>query len=213
MSQFRVIASSLNVRDGASRSNDSVGKLPKGTVVEPTDLSLSEDWYFIDMTLNGEKLQGWIFKDYLVPVEAEPIDSTTPRWLEIAEREIGTKEAPGTADNPRVLEYHQATSLGARDDAVAWCSAFVNWCMKEASVPRTNSAAARSWLSWGEGLTSPRKGCVVVLKRGSNPVQGHVGFYVGDGVGQVRILGGNQSDQVKVSQFPKTMVLGYRWPS
>ncbi len=213
MSQFRVIASSLNVRDAASRSSNIVGKLPKGTLVEPSDLSLSEDWYYIDMTLNGKRVQGWIFKDYLVPVDAEPTDSEAPRWLEIAEREIGIKEAPGHADNPRVLEYHQATSLGARDDAVAWCSAFVNWCMREAGVPRTNSAAARSWLSWGESLATPRKGSVVVLKRGNNPAQGHVGFYVGDGIGQIRLLGGNQSDQVKVSQFPKSMLLGYRWPS
>lgn len=213
MSQFRVIASALNVRDAASRSSNVVGSLPKGTIVEPTDLSLSEDWYFIDMTLDGRSLKGWIFKDYCVPLEAEPADPTTPPWLEIAEREIGIKEAPGNADNPRILEYDAATSLGARDDAVAWCSAFVNFCMKQVNVPRTNSASARSWLGWGQALASPRKGCVTVLRRGSNPVQGHVAFYVGEGTGQIRLLGGNQSDQVKVSQFPKSMVLGYRWPA
>lgn len=213
MSQFRVIASSLNVRESESRSSTILDKLPKGTIVEPTDLSLSEDWFFIDMTLDGRAVKGWIFKDYLVPIEAETTASDDPAWLDIAEGEIGIKEAPGNADNPRVLEYHSATSLGARDDAVAWCSAFVNWCMKQVDMPRTNSASARSWLSWGEALTTPRKGCVVVLRRGSNPVQGHVAFYVGEGTGQVRLLGGNQADQVKVSQFPKTMVLGYRWPS
>lgn len=213
MSQFRVIASSLNVRRGPGRDHPVDSALPRGTVVEPTDLSLSEDWYFIDMELDGRTVKGWIFKDYLVPLEAEPSDTETPRWLETAENEIGIKEAPGSADNPKVLEYHAATSLGARDDAVAWCSAFVNWCMKQNEIPRTNSAAARSWLTWGVRLDEPRKGCVVVLKRGSNPVQGHVGFYVGDGASSIRLLGGNQSDQVKVSLFPKPMVLGYRWPS
>jgi uncharacterized protein (TIGR02594 family) len=214
MSQFRVIASSLNVRRGPSRDQPIDGSLPKGTLVEPSDLSLSEGWFFIDMQLNGTPLKGWIFKDYLVPLEAEPAATDPdPAWLRTAEAEIGIKEAPGSADNARVLEYHAATSLGARDDAVAWCSAFVNWCMKQNDMPRTNSASARSWLNWGVRLAEPRKGCVAILKRGNNPVQGHVAFYVGDGAGSIRLLGGNQSDQVKVSAFPKSMLLGYRWPS
>jgi uncharacterized protein (TIGR02594 family) len=212
MSQFRVIASSLNVRRGPGRDQPVDGALPRGTVVEPSDMSLSEDWYFIDMQLNGRAVKGWIFKDYLVPLQAEVPETDTPPWLRTAENEIGIKEAPGAADNPRVLEYHSATSLGARDDAVAWCSAFVNWCMKQNDIPRTNSASARSWLNWGTRLDQPHKGCVTVLKRGSNPAQGHVALYVGDGAGSVRLLGGNQSDQVKVSVFPTSMVLGYRWP-
>lgn len=44
-------------------------------------------------------------------------------------------------------------------------------------------------------------------------VQGHVGFYVGGGAGSIRVLGGNQSDRVKVSVFPTSMLLGYRWTS
>lgn len=213
MSQFRVIASSLNVRRGPGRDQPVDGRLPKDTVVEPSDMSLSEDWYFVDTQLNGQAVKGWIFKDYLVPVVAESADPGEPAWLKTAEGEIGIKEAPGNSDNPRVLEYHAATSLGAHDDAVAWCSAFVNWCMKQNNIPRTNSASARSWLNWGVRLAEPRKGCVTILKRGNNPAQGHVAFYVGDGAGSIRLLGGNQQDQVKVSVFPKSMLLGYRWPS
>lgn len=212
MSQFRVIASSLNVRRRPGKNEPVDGSLPKGTVVEPSDMSLSEEWYFIDTQLNGAAVRGWIFKDYLVPLEAEATDNEAPPWLRTAEGEIGTREAAGSAVNPRVMEYHSATSLGARDDAVAWCSAFVNWCMKQNNIPRTNSAAARSWLGWGAGLVQPRNGCVTVLKRGANPVQGHVAFYVGDALGGIRLLGGNQQDQVKVSTFPKSMLLGYRWP-
>lgn len=208
MSQFKVIASSLNVRSGPARDQAKVGSLPKGTIVEPSDLSLSEDWFFIESPVTG-----WIFKDYCVPVEAEPADTEIPSWLQTAESEMGTKEVPGSGDNPRVLEYHATTSLGARDDSVAWCSSFVNWCMKQNDIARTESASARSWLNWGTRLDQPRKGCVVVLKRGPSPANGHVGFYVGDGAGSIRVLGGNQSDQVKVSVFPSSMLLGYRWPS
>jgi uncharacterized protein (TIGR02594 family) len=85
--------------------------------------------------------------------------------------------------------------------------------MKQAGIVGTGSAAARSWLNWGKTLDSPRNGCVAVLRRGNNPNNGHVAFYVGDGNSNIRLLGGNQGDQVKVSAFPKTMLLSYRWPS
>lgn len=49
------------------------------------------------------------------------------KWLDLAEAEIGIKEVPGTGDNPRVLEYHSATSYGAPHDSVPWCSSFINW--------------------------------------------------------------------------------------
>ncbi|HSE35863.1 MAG TPA: TIGR02594 family protein [Blastocatellia bacterium] len=215
MSRFRVVASSLRIRQQPSTHSEILGSLPRNVIVEPLDLSLDEKWFFVQVDLAGSRVEGWVFKDFLVPDDSSPEDATPagPRWLEIAAREIGVEEVPGPGDNPRVIEYHQATTLKATDDSVAWCSSFVNWCMKQAGIQGTRSAAARSWLNWGKKLDSPRNGCVVVLKRGNNPNNGHVAFYVGDGSGDIRLLGGNQSDQVKVSAFPKTMVLSYRWPS
>jgi hypothetical protein len=37
---------------------------------------------------------------------------------EIARREIGQKEVRG-GENPRILEYHATTTLGAREDEAA----------------------------------------------------------------------------------------------
>jgi len=138
-----------------------------------------------------------------------------PKWLEIARGEMksGVAEIAGRKDNKRILDYHATTTLQATDDEVPWCSSFVNWCLKEASIPGTNSAAARSWLKWGTKLTSPEIGCVVVFWRNKpSSWQGHVGFYAGEDDGDLLILGGNQSDRVKISAFPKTQVLGYRKP-
>lgn len=129
---------------------------------------------------------------------------------EIAKGEIGQKEIAGAGNNPRIVEYHQTTSLKATTDEVSWCSSFVNWCVTKAGQKGTNSAAARSWLRWGEQLKQPVEGCVVVFKRGAPP-SGHVGFFVkSDGV-NVWVLGGNQSDQVKITSVYKVAdVLGYR---
>lgn len=143
-------------------------------------------------------------------IEVQPTD---PEWLVIASEEEGICETPGSAATARIVEYHAATALGAESDEVSWCSAFVNWCIAQAGIKGTNSAAARSWLKWGTLLDQPVRGCVVVLRRGSEPWQGHVGFYLGDyREDYIQVLGGNQGDQVNVAVFSKGRVLGYRWP-
>lgn len=132
--------------------------------------------------------------------------------LKIAEGEIGIKEIPGSGDNPRILEYHACTSLKATDDETPWCSAFVNWVICKAGGTGTNNAMARSWLKWGVPIEEPFPGCIVILKRG-NPPSGHVGIfkYRRSPGGWVHIIGGNQSDQVKISLYAESGVLGYRW--
>lgn len=137
-----------------------------------------------------------------------------PAWMQVAFDELGVKEVPGDGDNPRIVEYHQATTLKATDDEVPWCSAFVNWVMREAGYMYTRSAAARSWLTWGDEIELPVYGAVTVLRRGNNPAQGHVGFFVDQPeAGVIRLLGGNQSDSVNITVFPASRVIGYRWPS
>lgn len=46
----------------------------------------------------------------------------------------------------------------------------------------------------------------------AGPAAGHVGFLVGETDGDVLLLGGNQSDAVTVAAFPKSRLLGLRWP-
>lgn len=133
-----------------------------------------------------------------------------PQWLEIAQAEIGVKEVKG-GENPRIIEYHACTSLKATEDETPWCSAFMNWVMKQAGMPYTKSAAARSWLDWGVVLDEPREGCVAILKRGAPP-SAHVTLWLRESDGMFAGLGGNQGDQVKVSAFKAADVLGYRWP-
>ena len=148
-------------------------------------------------------------------IHAALVSGDGPKWYQIAFREMesGVDEISGPQDNPRIVEYHQATSLRATDDETPWCSSFVNWCMMKAAIQRTNSAAARSWLNWGVELENPQLGCVVVFERTSNPTAGHVGFYHGEHNGRILLLGGNQSNQVSISPQSKDKWLGYRWPS
>jgi len=137
-------------------------------------------------------------------------------WLEIAKNEVGVEEVPGPGDNPRIVEYLESTNLGEPDnqnDETPWCSAFVNWCVRQAGLEGTNSAWARSWLEWGkeQELGDSWVGCICVLERG--PTSGHVGLLVSYDDDRVKLLGGNQGNAVSYAWFPMERVLGYRVPA
>lgn len=147
-----------------------------------------------------------------------PLDFTTFPWMRFALQEVGQAETPSRAThNPRILQYQQEVR-NALNDEVPWCSAFANWCMNHGGHRGTGLPNARSWLGWGEPLTKPTYGCVVVFSRGK-PWQGHVAFYVGTGPGQVFVLGGNQSSpaapsgSVCVAGYSQSRALAYRWPA
>jgi uncharacterized protein (TIGR02594 family) len=136
-----------------------------------------------------------------------------PPWLMVAERELGVAEIHGDHDNPRIIEYHAHTSLAASHDEIAWCSSFANYCVDLSGLTGTNSAAARSWLHWGEKTTRVRYGCIAVFARGNSTSLGHVAFVVHDDGDSIAHLGGNQSNKVCVQVSPKSKLLDLRWPS
>ena len=139
-----------------------------------------------------------------------------PRWLMIAEKELGVPEIPGPASNERILEYYASTNYPdpykQDDSGVPWCAAFVCWCLEQAGIESTHSAAARSYLSWGVDIgDKPVEGCIVVLRWASG--ERHVTFYDGYVDSETIIgLGGNQSDQVKRSNYLVEYVESFRMP-
>lgn len=135
-----------------------------------------------------------------------------PVWYELAIRELGQKEIPGAAHNARILEYHKATTLKATTDEVAWCSSFMNWLFMKCKIKGTNSAAARSWLSWGKSvLKDPQIGDVCIFWREDPKSQkGHVCLYAGETETHYLVLGGNQSDSVCFMFEPKSKILDIR---
>lgn len=199
------------------KSNDSRGQwMYKNDIVSIDGESEDPDWIKSE-TPYGVK--GWIsheFHNRLVQTDEED-----PPWLTIAMEECkrGVREWKDPGENPRILEYinlvkpEYAESDG---DEVDWCSAFVNWCFEQCDIKGTGKLNATSWLGFGgEGLATPRRGCVVVLYRTPDPMLGHVGFYIGETGNHVAVLGGNQSGDVMVSVqgFPKKDLRGYYWPS
>lgn len=140
---------------------------------------------------------------------------------DLAQRFIGVHEAADVADNPLVLAMLRLDDPRPAHDEVPWCSAFVNFVAWLLRLPRSKSLRARSWLEVGTpvDLADARAGFdVVVLKRGSEGQlgagdvngPGHVGWFAGRDGDAVLVLGGNQSDAVTITRFPRLRVLGVR---
>lgn len=209
MGRFRVAVEVLNVRSGPGVGFDVRTRILRGTVVKAAG-DADDGWLPVAFSLWDGDVEGWVSKRYLE--DDLDTEEASPPWLEVAQREIGIQEYPGAEQNPRIVEYHQATTLRATEDEVPWCSSFVNWCMNQAGETGTGSARARSWLDWGIRLEEARTGCVVVFSRGQDPAQGHVALFLRDRGAMLEVLGGNQSNQVNVSFYPSGRLLGFRWP-
>lgn len=132
--------------------------------------------------------------------------------FEIALKEYGSKEIKGTIHNPEILKYSKDINLKwVKDDETAWCAIFVNWCLNKAKLPHTASALARSFQKYGSKTNVPDIGELAIFWRIS-PTSGfgHVGFFIKETKDLVYVLGGNQSDSVNISAFPKSQLLEYR---
>lgn len=142
-----------------------------------------------------------------------------PPWLTRARRFIGVAEIKGPQHHTAILDLLDIADgvkdgkplQGIRDDETPWCATFVSAVLELESIPSTRSAWARSYLTWGDELDKAAVGAIAVLERG--PTSGHVAFVVGrTDLDQIMLLGGNQSDSVRISAFDTRRVLGYRWP-
>lgn len=151
------------------------------------------------------------------PTSVKPVGGheSEPPWLRRARQEIGVQEIAGSRHSAAVLGYWERSKLYFKSDEVPWCAGFVGAMLEDCGIRSTRSGMARSYSQgWGRKLTRAIPGAIVVFWRGSkHGSSGHVGFVTGmDQYGNVRCLGGNQSDAVNVKSFDTDRVIGYYWP-
>ncbi len=134
-----------------------------------------------------------------------------PPWMLVASQELGVSEILGPRHNPRIVAYHDSTTLSADEDEVPWCSSFVDWCFRQVDIEGTHSAAARSWDKWGNA-TPLRLGAVVTVPRTGGSGR-HVFFAAGWTSTHVFGLGGNQGNKVSVAVYRQPTLTAKRWPA
>lgn len=154
------------------------------------------------------------------PQPAAPVASMPPPWFDRMTAILGLYEAPGSADNPLILEMaHICGGSIARDyvhDSIAWCSLAVNYCLIASGLPGDDSLWALDFAKYGVKLSGPAVGAIATKKRyeGGKQVGGHVFLVVGiTKDGKIVGRGGNQSDMVCDELFDPSVITGYNWPS
>jgi uncharacterized protein (TIGR02594 family) len=206
-------ASALNLREGPGLTQRVLGALNAEQVVEVQEISADKQWKRLT-TARGER--GWSALRYLAPigVMSEPREPEEFPWMPIAFGELGVREAAGSARNPRLIEYLMSTTLPSANllqDETDWCAAFVAWCMDQAKIENVHAALVSPWMRWGQPLPVPRRGCLAIFRWEDGG--SHVTFYLGEVGAQIIALGGNQSDAVWISSYPRARAIGFRVPA
>jgi uncharacterized protein (TIGR02594 family) len=140
-----------------------------------------------------------------------------PIHLDVAECYMGETENGSKSELMKFFKSQADMSINP--DTTHWCATFVNAVLFGTGVEGTRKANARSFLDFGTPTKDPKAGDIVVFRRKGKEDpngnwMGHVGFvvdrYKEKGVWKVKVLGGNQSDSVKISTFTEADLLGYR---
>ena len=141
-------------------------------------------------------------------------------WVQEAAKDIGQLEIKGDKNNPVIVDAidwadgknDDKNLQGIRNDDIPWCSSWLCGKFEQAGIQSPRTAWAQGWAPWGQKLTGPAVGCVVVFRWSASA--GHVGIVMGkNAAGNLMVLGGNQADAVNVKAFGTGQVLAYRWPT
>ena len=143
-------------------------------------------------------------------------------WYDLANESQGMTHV-GEEQSAVLEEYLKNGGVNLNPRELAWCAAFVNSTLVQSGQEGTGKANARSFMQWGEEVSGdPQRGDIAVFSRGNRPEdawKGHVGFFDSfDDAGNIRVLGGNQANQlsrgdprsVNISSYDKGRLLGFR---
>ena len=130
------------------------------------------------------------------------------RLTNIALTQYGLKEVPGVDNNPEIMKYFKGHTW-VQGDETSWCSAFINWCADQAGFESSGKLNARSWLNVGTKCDFKDADIVVLWRVSKDDWRGHVAIPIREDEDYIWCLGGNQSNMVKISAYPKGRLLSY----
>lgn len=130
------------------------------------------------------------------------------------------KEIQGPEQNtPEIVNFFSEIGHSwVKNDELAWCAAFANAMLKLAGFPHTGKLNARSFLDLGDRIGTPRPlgssedfvDMAVLWRVDPNSPYGHIGFFLKERGDLIYLLGGNQSNRVKISAYSRSRLLEYR---
>lgn len=149
------------------------------------------------------------------PLPPELAGIKAPQILVEAVKLYGVRETPGPGNSPVIMAW--AKELGGvagnwyNSDDKAWCGLFMAICAQRAGFKAPDGFSAlraRDWAKWGDPVSGqPGRGDVLVFERTGG---GHVGLYLAEDKTCYHVIGGNQSDMVRVSRIEKSRLMTAR---
>ncbi len=134
--------------------------------------------------------------------------------LKTSKKYLGLKEKPGIDSHPTIAEWYKLCKLDGSDDSkVPWCAVYMNGILNECKILGTGSGLARSFLKWGISSKGfEEAGDIVVLERGSQSWQGHVGILIkySESGKTILVRGGNQNNSVSEEWFSAEKIIDFR---
>ena len=147
-----------------------------------------------------------------------PGGQDNPPWLVPAVAELAKNIREQVPSNKEIEKYFTATTYPQSEvsDQVAWCAAFVSWCMAHSDNPKVvnaniRSAGCKDWLRWGYSTGRPAIGAVALTGRLVDGTPGHMGFVHHVNELTIGLLAGNQTNALSIVDMKKTEVIEYRW--
>lgn len=146
------------------------------------------------------------------PAPAVIAGSSMPPWMAEMHRKMSLHEV---RDNAVLSEWMRSLGryLGNPKD-LPWCGDAVESCIAK-TLPReplpSNPFFAQAWAKFGVDAGGPIVGAIGVIRW--TPSSGHVGFVAGIDGDRINLLGGNQSNAINISSFPRAKFIAFRWPS
>jgi uncharacterized protein (TIGR02594 family) len=115
-----------------------------------------------------------------------------------------------TGSNNKIINCYKSVGFNINTDSTPWCAGFAGWVLKMCYLPSLKTLSSLAYKGYGTAvpLGDPSKwrlNDVVIFSRTGG---GHIGFFRGYNptTGALKILGGNQSDNLTEAQF------GAPWP-
>lgn len=143
------------------------------------------------------------------PLAIVPADQKRAPWMLTAIAEAKTWAGKKEDVITKTENFHKNMGLAGTLGNTAWCASFANFCLKSASVPYEASASSQFPVSSKKfiKIDKPVYGALMVLRNyvkatGKFAGTGHVTFVYGKtSGGKIAGIGGNQGDQIKVSEY------------
>ena len=137
----------------------------------------------------------------------ENLNSVLDQSLENGDDWAEFKSGPG---NPYIADCYEICgwSRNTNDGNVPWCAGYVSFMLYQGGIESLRTLSSQAYLRYGTEIdwtdwSQVRINDIVVLTNRSDTSKGHVGFFRGYNRDrdQVIVLGGNQSDKVKLSTY------------